>query len=63
MGNILTKKEVAKKLRVSVRTIDNLRKNHGLPCVIMGGLIRFIEEEIDAWLRNQSTVDPCAALT
>ena len=59
MTKILTKKEVAEKLRVSERTIDNLRKNQGLPYATVGGLIRFTEEDINAWLQGQNTVDPC----
>jgi DNA binding domain, excisionase family len=62
MKTTLTKDEVAKILRVSERTIDNLRKNQGLPYVTVGGLIRFTEEDINTWLRNQSTVDPCDML-
>jgi len=63
MKDILTKEEVAKKLRVSERTIDNLRKNQGLPYATVGGLIRFTEEDIDAWLQDQSTVDPSTIST
>ena len=62
MKTTLTKDEVAKILRVSERTIDNLRKNQGLPYATVGGLIRFTEEDINTWLRNQSTVDPCTTL-
>ena len=62
MKDILTKEEVAKKLRVSERTIDNLRKDSGLPYATVGRQIRFFEEDINTWLRNQSTVDPCSTL-
>ena len=63
MKDILTKEEVAKKLRVSERTIDNLRKDSGLPYATVGRQIRFLEEDINTWLRNQSTVDPSTIST
>ena len=53
MSAILTKKELAELLKVSQRTIDNLRKNQGLPCAVVGRSIRFTEEGIDAWLQKQ----------
>ena len=63
MSKILTKKEVAEKLQVSERTIDNLRKKQGLPYVMVGGLIRFTEKDINTWLQDQSTVDPFTTST
>jgi len=57
MKTTLTKDEVAKILQVSERTIDNLRKNHGLPCISIGRLVRFTEDGINAWLQDQNTSD------
>ena len=56
MKSILTKEEVADLLRVSQRTIDNLRQK-GLPCFNVGRSIRFAEDDITAWLRSQSSND------
>jgi excisionase family DNA binding protein len=50
---LLTRSEVAKKLRVCERTIDNLRKNKGLPYSNVGRSIRFIEDAINSWLQGQ----------
>jgi len=53
MQSILTKKEIAQKLRISERTVDSLRKNKQLPCIPVGRSIRFLESAIDAWLQRQ----------
>ena len=52
-NTILTKSEVAEKLKICVRTIDNLRKSEGLPFAIIGRSIRFMEAAIDDWLQRQ----------
>ena len=46
-----TTKEVAKFLRVSLKTVFNLRKR-GLPYVQLGGAIRFVPQEIRDYLAN-----------
>jgi len=46
-----TTKEVAKFLRVSLKTVFNLRKR-GLPYVQLGGAVRFVPGEIKDYLAN-----------
>lgn len=48
---ILTKKELAEFLKVSEKTIDNLRKN-GLPFFRVGNNIRFDKEKVLNWLEK-----------
>lgn len=53
MSDSLTKKEVADLLKCSVRTVDSLRTNDGLPCVKLGRLVRFSKEQVEAWLAEK----------
>jgi predicted DNA-binding transcriptional regulator AlpA len=46
-----TTKEVALFLHVSLKTVFNLRKK-GLPCVHLGGAVRFVPQEIKDYLAN-----------
>jgi excisionase family DNA binding protein len=46
-----TTKEVAQHLRVSLKTVFNLRKK-GLPYVQLGGAVRFVPHEIATYLAN-----------
>jgi excisionase family DNA binding protein len=46
-----TTKDVAKHLRVSLKTVFNLRKK-GLPFVQLGGAVRFVPQEIRDYLVN-----------
>ena len=46
-----TTKEVATFLRVSLKTVFNLRKK-GLPFVQLGGAVRFVPQEIKDYLVN-----------
>lgn len=48
------KSEVAKILGCSVRMVDVLRSNHGLPCLKIGALIRFDPESVKAWAFEQA---------
>jgi len=50
----LTKQEVAEYLGVSVRAVDYLRQNEGLPCLKMGRLVRFPSQKLEEWV-NQHT--------
>ena len=63
MNATLTKEDVAKLLRVSERTIDQLRKTQGLPYFNVGRSIRFDVKDIEVWLRNQSTADTVSVTT
>lgn len=49
--DLWTTKEVAKHLRVSLKTVFNLRKK-GLPYVQLGGAVRFVPHEIATYLAN-----------
>jgi excisionase family DNA binding protein len=49
--DLWTTKEVAKHLRVSLKTVFNLRKK-GLPFVQLGGAVRFVPQEIKEYLVN-----------
>jgi len=48
---ILTKKELAELLKVTEKTIDNLRKK-GLPCFKVGNNIRFDKNKVLEWLQK-----------
>lgn len=50
----MTVKEVAEMLSCSVRTVNSLRTNNGLPCVKLGRLVRFPIKGLQEWLENQS---------
>jgi excisionase family DNA binding protein len=45
----LTKEEVARKLRVTVRTVDKYRAKEGLPSMKRGNRVWFDEDAVDAW--------------
>ena len=47
----LNKKQVAQRLNVSARTVDNLMRNGGLPYQKLGRLVRFEPADVDAHLR------------
>jgi excisionase family DNA binding protein len=49
--DLWTTPEVAKHLRVSLKTVFNLRKK-GLPFVQLGGAVRFVPQEIKDYLVN-----------
>ena len=51
----LTKKEVAKRLKVCERTIDYWRESNNFvkPVLLPGGGVRFIEREVAEWVKRQ----------
>lgn len=49
MPGYWTTEEVARYLHVSERTVFELRRG-GLPCVLLGGAVRFIPKEIDNYM-------------
>ncbi|MFH1130552.1 MAG: helix-turn-helix domain-containing protein [Pseudomonadota bacterium] len=51
---ILTAKEVAKYLKLTERTIYRLVQEGGIPAFKVGGSWRFVQAEIDSWIRSQS---------
>lgn len=50
--SVMTKREIARLLRVSERTIDTWRKMFGLPMRKVGQVCRFDEEEVLAWFQR-----------
>ena len=48
-----TIEEVAEYLQLSERTIEARIKDSGLPCIRVGGVRRFLREDVDRWLAAQ----------
>ena len=46
---VLTKAEAARELSVSPSTVDRLRRDAGLPCIKLDGLVLFRRASLDAW--------------
>lgn len=44
---MLTRQQVAKELKVSIRTVDTFVKKGLLQRIMLGSLVRFSKEEID----------------
>lgn len=53
MSEFLTIDDVADLLKCSVRTVNYLRTNDGLPCVKLGRLVRFSRDAVQAWLEER----------
>src|SRR5262249_8315350 len=47
---LLTAKEVAAQLKIKPRTVRSL----GLPCVVVGRLIRYRQEDVDSWIASHT---------
>lgn len=54
MDSLLTIREVAEKLRLSAQTIYKMLKSGDLKGVRVGKQWRFMENDIDEWLRSRS---------
>ena len=52
MTKMLTKKELAEKLNVSIPTIDRLLKD-GIPRIYIRGAVRFDYDEVVRWLKER----------
>ena len=51
-----TTQEVARFLRVTVRTLERWRsEGEGPPIITMGGLIRYRSDDLDAWIEANRT--------
>ena len=50
---MISKKEVAEKMQVTTRTVENWLKQ-GLPYYMVGRVMRFEFEEVLAWFKNKS---------
>lgn len=57
----LTKKDVAVLLGCSVRQVDILRANGGLPFYRFGNLVRFSRVSVLEWMKAQEQVGGCCA--
>ena len=49
---LLTRKEVAARFGVDIRTIDNWRSRYRMPHYRIGGQVRFVGSEFDAWMKS-----------
>ena len=56
-SEILTLREVADYLKVTERTIYRLAAAKKIPAFKVGGTWRFSRLDIDAWIKQQSTVE------
>jgi excisionase family DNA binding protein len=54
----LTRKEVAARFKVDVRTIDNWRVKYQMPHYCVGGQVRFKGSEVDAWMKTRRRGGP-----
>jgi excisionase family DNA binding protein len=58
-GRLLTPDELAKFLNVSPRTIDTWRyQRKGPRAVRVGGVLRFRESDVEAWLEANADPEP-----
>ena len=53
---MLTKKELADQLKISIPTIDRQLKL-GMPCIKIGKAVRFELDEVIKWLKGQQDPD------
>ena len=60
---LLTRKEVAARFEVDVRTIDNWRSRYGMPHYRIGGQVRFVGSEVDGWMKGWRRGGPVAGRT
>lgn len=52
MMRLFTAKELAVELRISVQTLYRMVTRGQIPCVHLGGSLRFEEESILEWMKN-----------
>ena len=45
--DLLKKKDVIARLRISLRTLDYWLKDGSIPCIKFGGAVRFLPSDID----------------
>ena len=53
MIELLDRKQVAKILNVSIRTIDRLRESGQLRAIEVRGCVRFLPQDVEAFLRGR----------
>ena len=57
-SSLLTKRDVARLLSVSIRTVDNLRKERNLRSVKIGELVRFDMKDIQEFINRRRSRRP-----
>ena len=57
MDNLLTKRDVAKIMRVSVKTVDRFRnrKTNRLKCLKVSGTVRFERQDVDDFIKKHKS--------
>ena len=57
MDNLLTKRDVAKIMRVSVKTVDRFRnrKTNRLKCLKVSGTVRFERNDVDDFIKKHKS--------
>jgi excisionase family DNA binding protein len=62
MTALLTQREAAMRLRLSVRTLERLRVSGGGPVFVkIGRRVLFAEEDCDAWVESHKRANTSAA--
>ncbi len=56
MEDLLTAKDIATYMGVSINTVGKYRKNRGLPAIKLGGEWKFTKEAFAQWLNAQQVV-------
>ncbi len=56
--NFLTRQEVAELLGVTVHTIDNYRRLHGLPYIKIANTVRFVLQDVLEWIKSYNGAQP-----
>jgi len=51
--DLWNKEDVRQKARVSLRTVDNWIAKNLIPYVKLGGAVRFIPSDVDAFIRSR----------
>jgi len=51
---IMNKNEIADYLKMSIPSIDRYMKTEGLPYKKIGKSVRYVREEIDAWIEKKN---------
>lgn len=54
MSELLTADEVAAALKVTKKTIYQLKYERKIPYIQVGGILRFRKEDIDKWLNDHA---------
>jgi len=55
MDKILTIDELSEKLKIPKKTLYKWTKEKRVPCVKLGKHLRFIESDIDQWLKSKES--------